>query len=161
VLSYMQVPQLRSSYPATLPDAEAQALRKRVQAYLQRKITAGERYSETKLAREAGVAQQTLNDFMRCKTNCVTRLTRIKLTEFLESHGDSAAGANTGPAAPPPPPEALLAAGLAASSPAGSPAKGAGPKQGVHPLQSEQFFAPAQMATHHYGQPLDQSSPAQ
>jgi hypothetical protein len=58
-------------------------------SHIQARIASGERYSETKLAREAGIAQQTLNDFLRAKTTSVTRLTRIKLIDFLENRPSS------------------------------------------------------------------------
>jgi hypothetical protein len=76
---------ITSGFSPSMADSEVQLLRARVQAHIQARMTAGERYSETKLAREAGIAQQTLNDFLRCKTNSVTRLTRIKLTDFLDA----------------------------------------------------------------------------
>jgi DNA-binding Xre family transcriptional regulator len=91
-----------SSYPVVSNDTEIQQLRTRIMSYIQARVCTGERYSETKLAREAGVAQQTVNDLLRGKTASVTRLTRTKLIDFLENNPPSSAASNTtilGPAA--------------------------------------------------------------
>lgn len=90
-----------SSYPLGSSDSEVQQLRTRILSYIQARVCSGERYSETKLAREAGIAQQTLNDLLRGKTASVTRLTRTKLIDFLENNppAQRAFSNNIGPAA--------------------------------------------------------------
>jgi len=68
----------------------------RIHAYIQAHQASGERYSQAQLARLIGIAQQTLNDLLRGKVNSITRLTHIKIIEFLEQN-------------PAPPPTAPLA----------------------------------------------------
>jgi hypothetical protein len=140
----------------TSADAEVQQLRTRIMAHIQARIASGERYSETKLAREAGIAQQTLNDFLRAKTTSVTRLTRIKLIDFLENRPSSHA-------APPPymtagarPPVMLIQMGGAPPMPMGAPPMpnqqspfppGQPPPAGSQPNQPLPF--------HHFSSPAD------
>jgi hypothetical protein len=82
--SHMALPTQPS--PPDIGEGEMEQFRKRILMYIRARVYAGERYNESRLARDAGLSQQTLNDLLRGKTMRVSRLTRTKITDFMENN---------------------------------------------------------------------------
>jgi len=138
-----------SHFPNTVTDAEVQMLRNRILAHIQARISAGERYSETKLAREARIAQQTLNDFLRSKTNSVTRLTKTKLLDFLEAHPNPVPVGQLGAAGAAPAPQLILPVPATFPIPA---TQAAGPLAALAELERQAFAQLFVQSSPAYGQ---------